>query len=732
LVLASHLLIWARMRAVELSLPVLVVVGSGLLGEQVRASTRELEPAGACEGLHRRERFKILFQHVEIEKLIQTVADATCRTFIVPDTVKGKISVIGPDHGRGEVDAEGFYAAFLAALEANGLTILRSGGFFRVIEKAKAGKSAIATVVDPDEPHVANDEMVTRLFRLRNVDLEAVRAVLMQLISPGAEMVPFPPDVLIVTELGSNLERIEKLLSQLDVAPPDPLRVVQVKFAPVQDVADKIQRVLDKGAAGGGKPSAPSAVGQLVVADERTNKLILRCSPGMLDRILQLLAELDVPLPGDGQVSVYPLKNAESKEVVATLEPLLQGARAKQPAGAPPNVVPSGTLFTGEVKVSASEATNGIVVMANPADYRTLARLIEQLDAPRRQIFLEAAILEIDLERDSDFGLSFHDVQYIDSLPVLFGTNYPGAPNTLNPSSLTSATGAFAVLEGPVLTNLSNRLGFNITQFGLILHALQQSSDVNVISTPHLLAMDNKEAVIHVGQKVPFQTGYTPAALQQAQSAGVNPAVNNISQLYAPITRENVELKLTVKPHIGDGDEVRLEIDEQTEEIASTDRVLGPTTSTRGTKTTIVGHDHRTVVLGGIMQDRVVEMVDKTPILGDIPLLGNLFRNTTKKKSKVNLLLLLTPHIVRSRNDFEAISERKRQERQKLIEQFWGEPGSGEPPVDFTYKLGPLAAIGAAIRYEENRPENGGRGNPGEHLVAPAHSLSPPFSDGSD
>jgi general secretion pathway protein D len=306
--------------------------------------------------------------------------------------------------------------------------------------------------------------------------------------------------------------------------------------------------------------------------------------------------------------------------------------------------------------------------------------------------------------------------------PVVFGTNYPGQPNTFKTSSLLSASGALAAVEGPILTNLSNQLGFNITQFGVILHALQQSSDVNVISTPHLLAMDNKEAVIHVGQKVPFQTGYSPSALQQAPSSGVSPAISSFSQLYAPITRENVELKLTVKPHVGEGDEVRLEIDEQTEEIASTDRVLGPTTSTRGTKTTIVGQNHRTVVLGGIMQDRVVEAVSKTPILGDIPLFGNLFRNTTKKKAKVNLLLFLTPHIIRTRADFESISERKRQERQKLLEQFWGERGGGEPPLDFTHKLGPLAAIGSAIRYEENRPENGGCGNPGEHLVAPSAS----------
>jgi general secretion pathway protein D len=708
-----------------------------------KGHSRAIEPVPACEALRKDRRFNVLFERVDVEKLVQTAADVTCHTFIVPDNIKGKISIIGPDKGQGEISADQFYSAFLAALDANGLTILRSGAFFRIIEKSRANKSAIETVVDSNEIHQTNGEMVTRLFQLRNAELEPIRAVLAQLISPGAEMVPFPPDTLIVTEVGSNLQRIEKLVAQLDVAPADQLRVIQVKFASVQDVADKIQRILDKSRGAGAKP--PST-GHLVVPDERTNKLIVLSNPATVDRILELLADLDVPLPGDGQVSVYLLKNAEAKEVAAALEPLLQGAHPKQPA--PPNVPPppvaqppaslpggqmAAALFTGEVKVSASEATNGLVVVANPADYRSLVRIIEQLDTPRKQVFIETAILEVDVERDSDFGVSFHDVATVNtsqgSVPILLGTNYPGEPSSLSLTSLLSTNGALAAVQGPILKDLSNQLGVNIPQFGLILHALQQSSDVNVISTPHLLVMDNKEAQIHVGQKVPFQTGYTPAALQQAQSAGVNTTVNSLSQLYAPISRENVELKLIVKPHVGEGDEVRLDIEEQTEEIVSTDKVLGPTTSTRGTKTTIVGQDHRTIVLGGIMEDRVLESVSKTPILGDVPLLGYLFRSTTKRKVKTNLLLFLTPHIIRNRADFEAISERKTRERQKLLEEFWGERGAGEPPVDFTHKRGPVAAMTAAIRREENRPENGGPGNPGEHVVRP--SVSPADSSGT-
>ena len=733
----------ARTRAILALLSVLL--SKPAFAEELKKTPeRAIQPVPACETLRKGRRFNVLFDRVDVDKLVQTAADVTCRTFIVPDNIKGKISIIGPDQGHGNVSAEEFYSAFLAALDANGMTIVRSGSFFRILEKSKANKSAVETVVDSHEVHT-NEEMVTRLFQLRNAELEPVRAALAQLVSPGAEIVPFPPDVLILTEVGSNLQRIEKIVAQLDVAPADQLTVIQVKFASAQDVADKVQRILDKPRNSGAKPPAS---GHLVLADERTNKLIVLSNPATVERILQLLADLDVPLPGDGQVNFYPLKNAEAKEIVATLEPLLQGARGKQPAplyGGTPGTAPPGNLgapgmpqppkspapgatppsaaqvaglITGEVKISASEATNGLVVIANPADYRSLIRLIEQLDTPRKQVFIEAAILEIDVEHDSDFGVSFHGV-VTGSTPVFLGTNYPGQPNSLSLANLLTTNGALAGVQGPILTDLSSQLGVNIPQFGVILHALQQTSDVNVISTPHLLALDNKEAQIHVGQKVPFQTGYSPAAVQQAQNAGVSPTVNSISQLYAPITRENVELKLIVTPHVGEGDDLRLDIDEQTEEITSTDKVLGPTTSTRGTKTTVVAQNHRTIVLGGIMEDHVLESVAKIPILGDIPLLGHLFRSTTKKNVKTNLLLFLTPHIIRSRADFEEISERKRQERQKLLEEFWGERGAGEPPVDFTHKLGPLAAMAAAIRHEENRPENGGGGNPGEHLVRP-------------
>ncbi|HET9451038.1 MAG TPA: type II secretion system secretin GspD, partial [Aggregicoccus sp.] len=400
-------------------------------------------------------------------------------------------------------------------------------------------------------------------------------------------------------------------------------------------------------------------------------------------------------------------------------------------------------LFAGEVKISADKGTNSLVIVGSQSDFRNIVRVIEQLDKPRRQVFVEAVIMEVNLDRRSEFGVNLHSGYALGAGDTastgIVGTKYSGSvPPSFSLANLASFGGFLAGLQGPVIPELQ-KLG--IPSFGVVLHALQTSSDVNVLSTPHLLTSDNEEAEITVGQNVPFQAGFSPSSVGSAlggaggaagAAGGLNASIlgslGGLGSLYAPITRQNVELKLTIKPQINESDFVRLVIAEQIEEIASENATLGPTTSKRSAKTTVVARDQETVVIGGIMQDRTIESASKVPILGDIPIIGHLFRETTRRKTKTNLLLFLTPYIIRDQRDFARIFERKMKERQQFVEQFYGQVPGYQVAVDFQRKPGPLGRMNSTLLKEETRAENGGPGAPGERVIRPGEA--PPGSPG--
>ncbi|WNG35267.1 type II secretion system protein GspD [Archangium violaceum] len=744
------------------------------------AGGASVRPTPTCEEVRRRARYGIYFDKVDIEKLVQTVSDATCKTFILPENVRGKISIIGPENGRVEVDADQFYAAFLAALDANGLSVYQHGRFLKIVDKRAAKQNTIPTYVDgEDTPYTANEQMITKLFRIKNVEVEPLRGVLQQLVSKDGDTIPYPPDIIIINDVGSNVHRLERLIDQLDSrSASDEVRIIQVQYATAADVAATVQKLFEqKGgptSPGGGRtprgapavvtppggsmgetmpmpaggpdngPGGPVTFSQMI-PDERTNKLIVVASPAAFERIQSLVRELDIPTAGTERINVYPLENANAEEIASTLQTLSQGTssgggRPRTPVPPPGVPRPGGTtgsaeLFAGEVKISADKGTNSLVIIASQSDYRSLVRVIRELDKPRRQVFVEAVIMEVNLERNKEFGLNLHS-GYALSTPAgrgsgLIGTNHGGSgvPPSLSLGSLAGMGGFLAGLQGPVIPELKS-LGIDVPAFGVVLQALQQSSDANVLSTPHILTSDNEEAEITVGQNVPFQSGFTPSALGSSLggvtggtgtgTGSLLGALGGLGSLYAPITRQNVELKLTVKPQINESDFIRLTITEQTEEIASSDPVLGPTTAKRSAKTTVVAKDQETVVIGGIMQDRTIESVSKVPILGDVPLLGHLFRDTTTKKTKTNLLLFLTPYIIREQSDFRRIFERKMAERQQFVEQFYGQVPGYDVPVDFTRKSGPLSRMRRVVQSEELKVENGGPGIPGERVLRPA------------
>jgi len=591
------------------------------------------------------------------------------------------------------------------------------------------------------------------------------------------------PDVLVVTDIALNIRRIERMLEALDrPGSNDLVRVVQVQYAPARDVADKINQIfvqapgapgkskrsviggvaspvagaqvagVPPAVAGGGAEPAEISVSK-VVADERTNKLIVISDEKSYQRILELVKQLDTPTAGEGTIHVIFLKNANAEDLSTTLQNLASGrsgrsgsspsAPAIPPPGVPavPGAAPAaaarpggGTaeLFSGEVKVTADKPSNSLVVIASASDFAVVQRLVDKLDRPRRQVFVEAVIMEVDISNTTDLGVGMHLAVPVNTpngkgfIPI--GLE-PGKVNSLNPASALQLGGFLTGLVGPVSAELKDIFPF--PSVGVVIQALQSNSDVNVLSTPHLMAQDNEESEIIVGQNVPFQAGYNPGfstqGLTTSSGAGVsNSALLGYANFIAPIQRQNVDLKLKIKPQIHEGDMVRMDIEESQEEIVSNDPQLGPTTAKRSVKTKVVVRDTSTIVIGGLVQTRELSTVSKVPLLGDIPVLGWAFRSTNTIKKKSNLLLLLTPYIIRTQADFRRILERKQREQRELYELYYGK----KPDfvlADQSSRPGPLTRIRQQVQFESSKLENGGTGAPGERTVTPPSYVPAPI-----
>jgi general secretion pathway protein D len=722
----------------------------------------------------------LTFNKAEIVDVLEQASRWTCRNFVYTDEIaRGKITLLS----KTPVTAEEAYAAFLVALNTNNIAIYPTGRYYKLIRTADAKKNPIPLYTDPESGTPANEQPITRVIRLQYADADQMRGIVANFVSPqGADVVAIPPDMLIITDIGLNLRRIERILDSVDrQGGGDLVRIVQIRYAAAKDIADKVNQIFQaQGRPGAGKrtllapsqpatpapvpgvpPGAAPAPGAAVsvsvskiIPDDRTNKLIVIADEKSYQRIQELIDQLDVPATSGGGIHVVFLKNANAEEMAQTLSSLASGQRRTttgggapavpatgQPMRTPPVTPPAAAgagagsstaeLFSGEVKITADKTQNALLIQASGTDFQAVSRLIERLDRPRRQVFVEAVILEVNLRDQTQFGIGAHAAipyTYKGDTAFIPLASEPGRVSSLNVGSAISLGGFLTGFVGPTSTEIS-KLGLNLPSLGLLIQALQTSSDVNVLSTPHLVATDNEESEITVGQNVPFQAGYstglssllTSATSTTASSSALGSLVGTggLSSLYAPIQRQNVDLKLKIKPQISEGGRVRLQIEEQTEEIASNDATLGPTTSKRSVKTQVIARDQSTIVIGGLIQERTVRSIKKIPVLGSIPILGWLFRDTDTTKTKTNLLLFLTPYIIRDESDYRRIYERKRQEQQEFIEQFYGRQPRYEVPVDWARKAGPFARIHAGVVEESSRLENGGHGAPGQRVVAP-------------
>jgi general secretion pathway protein D len=756
--------------------------------------------AGAAGGASRTDgqcrplegRFLLAFNKADIVDVLEQASRWTCRNFAyTEDIARGKITLLS----KSPVTADEAYAAFLAALTANNIAVYPSGKYYKLVRIADAKKTPIPTLLEEGSEVPALEQPVTKLFRLHYADPDQLRGVLANFTSPqGADIQSIPPDILIVTDLGLNVRRVERLIAAIDrPGSGELIRFIQVRYASARDLAEKVNQIFQAGPQGApGKPGRRPVIGGVagtpgqptpapapggaqagafdesiskVLADERTNKLVVIADDKSFQRIKDLVEQLDLPTSGEGQIHVVFMKNAAAEDLAQTLQALAQGQSSARRQGNAPGPVPGqpfqpaaipgqapggaggptvAALFSGDVKITADKVANALIVLASGSDFATISRLVDKLDRPRRQVFVEAVIMEVNLQDETQLGISAHGaIPYKTSdgtgfIPIGSET---GRVNSFSPLSLVSLGGFLSGLVGPTSAELKDVLP-GVPSISILVQALQTSSDVNVISTPHVLASDNEEAEITVGQNVPFQAGFNTglsnlAGLGASGAGATGSSATSAASLlgglstFAPIQRQNVELRLRIKPQITEGDNVRLQIDEQTEEIASKDPTLGPTTAKRSVKTNISVKDQSTIVIGGLIQERAVRSIHKVPLLGDIPVLGWLFRDTDTTKTKTNLLLFLTPYIIHDQSDYRRLYERRRQEHQQFVEQFYGGGANYKVFVDYERKAGPYTKVRKDVDGEMMKLENGGPGAPGEGATGPRSRAAPPPADRS-
>ena len=703
------------------------------------------------------QNYKVAFslEDADLPELVRVIGQLTGKRFIFGGKVRTiKASVYSPQ----KVTVAEAYQAFLSILETNGLTVVPHGRFLKIVETGGIATQDTPLYGGGQAGAPAEDRYVTRIHRLSHVSAEEVAGVLGHFKTKDADITVYAPgNLLIITDTGSNIRRMMQLVEDLDVGSAgDQIWIEPIHYGSATDIETRLSELFDvkggtaaPGAKGAHEPSVAAEIHiSKLIADARTNSLVIVSTERAYLRMLEIIKRLDVPQTGEGEIHVLPLQHADAVELTKTLQEIITGAGAATAPGgqtAPPpkpgGAAPSG-IFEGGVKVSADKATNSIVVTSSLRDYASLRAVVDRLDLPRKQVFIDAVIMDLSIQRMDTLGFNFHaaDQGLATSAgsSLLYGGLNPLKTILLpDPSTL---NGLALGVRGPGIPGSENLLGTGLTipAFGVVINALASDSDADVLSTPHILATDNIAAEINVGENVPLKQngGLTSGLGGAAGAAGGAAGLGGLGGLGALSfggsgARSDVGTKIKIIPHLNESNEVRLELPEEISEAQAPTGQLGVVPITkRNAATQLVVHDQETVVIGGLMRNRVTHTTQKIPILGDIPVLGALFRTTSNSLQKTNLLLILTPFVIREQSDLRTVFERKMQERQEFLDRFFvfSEDNQYHVPHDYSRTNGLIEEIrqgfiSAAERKrldEAARPKEFRGHEPGEPLEMPA------------
>ena len=573
------------------------------------------------------------FNNVDINVFIKFMSELTGTNFVVDQRVKGKVTIISPS----KISLKEAYTVFESVLEVHGYTTVKSGQVVKIIPSPDARSKSIETKLR-EESTTSRDQVITQLIPLTYADPVAIKRLFTPMVSKSSVILAYSPtNTLIITDVYSNIKRLIKILKEIDVTGiGQEISIIPLEYSDAAKLVNLLNTVF-KPTRKKGKGIEQKAI--TMVADERTNIIVLLASEIDTLRIKRLISMVDKEAPrGKGKIHVYRCKNAAAEELAKVLQDL-----PTEKAGAPK--AKKASVVAGQVRISADKATNSLIIVADKADYLVLEDVIKKLDIPRSMVYIEALIMEVDMQTSLDIGIDWaiFGKTSIDSKETVVGGGFRQGVEIL-PGELLKGGLTLGLISEPITI-----AGVAVNNISAIINAVRTDDDFRILSTPQVLTTDNEEARITIGENRPFQTRSTTDV-----SGGT----------FESFEYRDVGKILKITPQVSEGRLVRMQI---SLEVTAIDQKATLTTSStlpvtlkRTVDTTVIVRDNQTIVIGGLIDDTTTTSETKVPVLGDIPILGWLFRDTSEATTKTNLYIFITPRVIENPAEAESVLQDKK------------------------------------------------------------------------
>ena len=578
------------------------------------------------------------FNNVDINVFIKFMSELSGTNFVVDQRVKGKVTIISPS----KISMTEAYKVFESVLEVHGYTTVKSGEVVKIIPAPDARSKSIETRL-LEESSAPEDKVVTQLIPLTYADPVEIKRLFTPMVSKSSVILAYPPtNILIVTDVYSNIKRLLKIIKEIDITGiGQTISVIPVDYSDATKLVSLLNTVFKPTQQRRRKGAQEKTL--TMVADERTNTIVLLASEIDTLRIKKLIAMIDKETPrGKGKIHVYYCKNATAEE----LAKVLQDVPTQDAAGGAPKGKKAAPIVTGKVRISADKATNSLIIMADKEDYMVLEDVIQKLDIPRSMVYIEALFMEVDMNTSLNIGIdwtAFGKASLGGKETLIGGGFAPGFPQ---PTDILQGGLTLGMITEPLTI-----AGITVSNITAIVNAVKTDDDFRILSTPQILTTDNEEARIVVGENRPFQTRSTTD-----QSGGT----------FESFEYRDVAKTLKITPHVTEDRLVRMQINLEVTTINQaatlTTASTLPVTNKRTVDTTVIVEDQQTIVIGGLIDDTTTENENKVPGLGDVPLLGWLFKNQSESNNKTNLYVFISPRVIKNPQEADQIYRQKKEE----------------------------------------------------------------------